>query len=253
LPSEKILAIPYSDGMGGWVDPIFEGYDSEVILGVVAYTNPRSSTITNKAVCLPLDDETFQIGLRQVLEREAPNLNLPWEERINKAYFRGVGIHQCRRKVARELEDFEHSDLKFVKTPWLTEDEFRDNERFYEPFYDGTPQPIKLTEFIKHKYILILDGILVASSLQWVFGSGSVPILVTDPTTEFWFKSLLVNGENCVIVDTSRVVEGELQRVIKFLVDNDDVAKKIANNALELSLKIFSPEFQRQYLVEQLS
>lgn len=54
-------------------------------------------------------------------------------------------------------------------------------------FFSGGRIP--LTEFLRYKYILILDGAVISSAHMWPFGSGAVPLLVTHPDNDYWFKS----------------------------------------------------------------
>ena len=65
----------------------------------------------------------------------------------------------------------------------------------------------------------------------------------------FWFKSYMKDGENCVFInyDLSNLLEK-----IEWLVNHDPEAEQIAKNALELSKRIFTPEFQREYIQREL-
>ena len=65
----------------------------------------------------------------------------------------------------------------------------------------------------------------------------------------FWFKSHMKDGENCVFIhyDLSNLLEK-----IEWLVNHDSEAEMIAKNAVELSKRIFTPEFQRAYIEKEL-
>jgi len=259
IPSDEILAVPYGDGLVEQKDfgttNLYMGYDKHIILGVLA-ARP-SKTIQNRLLTLPLDDEIFAIGLRKVLERDIPNLNLPWADRKPVAFWRGAysSDMKLRKKVVPELQGDANIDALFVRTPWGGEKDWEGKkwaevEHLYDAAIakDGTGRPIPLTEFVKHKYIIIIDGIVIASSLQWVFGSGSVPILVTHPDNDFWFKEYLVPYVNYVPAQEAADVKNR----VRFLVENDELARAIAQNAQALADKIFSPDFQRQHLRKKL-
>jgi hypothetical protein len=195
---------------------------------------------------LPLDDDTFNRGLVEVLR---PFPRPAWEDRVPKAFWRG-GSSGCDRPMLRHrvldvLHTHPAADVAFTPGGWPANDALIPREYFKESRVD-------LAEHMKHKYILIVDGNCIASAHQWVFGSGSVPILVSHPDNDFWFKPYLKPMENYVPVayDLSDLVEK-----IEWLVANDDAAKSIAQGAVHLAATIFTPEFQKAYIdhaVEQI-
>jgi len=98
---------------------------------------------------------------------------------------------------------------------------------------------------MKYKYIFIIDGNCIASAHQWVFGSGSVPIMITHPDNEYWFKDHLIPMINYVPI---RYDLSDLTEKLEWLVSHDEEAKKIADAAYELSNTIFTPEYQKTYV-----
>ena len=95
-----------------------------------------------------------------------------------------------------------------------------------------------------------MDGACIASNHQWVFGSGSVPVMVTHPDNEYWFREYLVPMVNYVPIkyDLSNLIEQ-----LEWLVSHDDEARSIAVAAKELSIRIFAPAFQREYIKTKLA
>ena len=69
---------------------------------------------------------------------------------------------------------------------------------------------------------------------------------------DFWFKEYLIPWVNYVPVTHPDFGVLNIKNVIDFLVNNDVIAHNIAKNALELSRKIFSPEFQREYIKNKI-
>lgn len=172
---------------------------------------------------LPFDDEIFENGL-------SIGSLPPWKERISKAVWRGKeNGSETRVKIIHLLESHQLSDVKFAK-------------------YDRT-NFLDCQQQANYKYILSIDGTCIASSHQWVFGSGSVPIIITHPGNNFWFKPHLKNKVNCMIVKYDL---SNLCQTIEWLVNNDLEAETIAKNAIELSKRIFTPEFQRNYIETEL-
>lgn len=193
LDNNGVMAIPYGDGLNEeTVYGDYCGYDKDVILGVHCYRNPVNK-VKNKLICFPLDDRCFRLGIKKVLEQDASNIYVDWNEKIPKVFWRGAGPeHFVRNRVMKELYGKPYSNVFYTRTPWLSEEIWKNSEyaKYYDPYYNGDPQPVPITEFIKHKYILIMDCFIISSSFQWVFGSGSVPILISHPRTEFWFKKI---------------------------------------------------------------
>jgi hypothetical protein len=206
--------------------------------------------LPNPLLCLPLDDDIFEHGLRRVLEERIPNLDLPWEERRDAVFWRGAGPHPLRQKVVEQLFGDEHANVLYGRIPGNREEDW--SQKWWDKTYQGRWQPIELEEFVKYKYILIIDNCIITSSYTWVFGSGSVPILVSHPLNDFWFKEFLVPYMNYVPVVHPDFGEPDVAQTVRFLREHDDVARRIAENARALSEKIFTPGFQREYIRSRL-
>jgi hypothetical protein len=192
---------------------------------------------------VPFDDSTFKYGLTALFNK----FNLPaWEKRAPNVFWRGGSSgydkpSTIRMKVVSKLFNNKHSDVKLTKWGnWESEHTIPE-----EHFGDRCG-------IIKHfsfKYLLIVDGACIASNHQWVFGSGSVPIMITHPGNNWWFKKYLVPMKHYVPISYDL---SDLEEKIEWLAQNDNKAKEIADNAVELSREIFSPEFQRNYISQEL-
>ena len=188
---------------------------------------------------LPLDDDTFNRGLRAVL---SPFPQPAWEDRLPKAFWRG-GSSGCDRPMLRHrvldvLHEHPNADVAFTPGGWPA------NDALIPAAYCKDSRA-DLGEHMKHKYILIVDGNCIASAHQWVFGSGSVPILVSHPDNDFWFKPYLEPMVNYVPIKYDL---SDLAETLEWLVEHDDEAKAIAQRAMHLSNTIFTPEFQKAYI-----
>jgi hypothetical protein len=192
---------------------------------------------------LPLDDDTFRLGLTRVLE----SVPRPaWEDRKPIAFWRGgaSGAERplLRLRVATHLATHPHADVKL--TPWGN----------WEAGQDIPPELFgarcDLAECFRHKYLFIVDGNCIASNLQWVFGSGAVPLLVTHPKNRYWFQPFLTPMVDYVPIayDLS-----DLTEKLDWLVAHDAEAKQIAEAALALSERVFSPAFQRTFIDDALA
>jgi hypothetical protein len=190
------------------------------------YTDPR-------IVYLPLDDRTFVSGLQGIP-------SVPWESKSPIAFWRGgtSGTPFVRKALVERVRENPWCDAKFV-------DHYGSRGI---PGGDFAPE-VGLDTFVRHKYIVIIDGAVISSSHQWVFGSGSVPILITHPLNHFWFKSHLKPWVNYVPVSYSLA---DLEPTLQWLRDHDAEAKRIAVAAMDLARTVFSPSYQREYLTREL-
>ena len=105
-------------------------------------------------------------------------------------------------------------------------------------------------DFAQYKYVLILDGNMIASSLMWCFAIGCVPVIVTHPHNRFWFKSFLKPYENFVPVSWD---VGDFDEVVEWLLKHDAESKAIAASALHLARTLFSSEQQQKYIQGELA
>jgi len=200
-----------------------------------------------RLILMPLDDESFERG---VVDTVSCRVALPrWEDRKPTVFWRGClsgGVAPTlRTRVVWELRKNPHADVKFTRTQNMWSEKHKgevSDERFYT-------NETGLADHVQHKYILILDGNCIASALQWVFASGSVPILITHPDNNWWFKPYLKPMENYVPV---RYDLSDLSAKIQWLVNNDEWARKIADKAMYFANTVLSSEFQKEYLRKEL-
>lgn len=194
-------------------------------------------------VLLPLDDTTFRIGLENVLSG-IPKFQ--WSDKKPIVFWRGgssgMDRPSLRTRVTTELFGHPNTDVRI--TPWgnWENEQYIPNELF-------APR-CSLEEHFKYKYILIVDGNCIASNHQWVFGSGSVPIMVTHPDNRYWFQKYLKPMVHYVPIKYDL---SDLKEKIDWLVTHDEVSKQIAENALAFSKSVFSHEFQKNYIKSAIS
>jgi hypothetical protein len=197
------------------------------IVGVLCtrnHTNP-------KYVYLPLDDDTFLYGIQGIP-------TIPWEQKRPVAFWRGgtSGHPFVRKALVERVVSNPNFDVKFVGHYGTREVP----DHYFSDF-------VGIEEQVRNKYIFVVDGAVISSAHQWVFGSGSVPILVTHPTNNFWFKSHLKPWVNYIPVSYSLT---ELEPTIQWLQEHDQEARQIAENARELARTIFSPGYQQSYVTK---
>ena len=182
-------------------------------------------------ILLPFDDEIFEKGLQ--LQGPA------WAHRKATAFWRGgcSGQPFIRQTVVEALPD---QNVKLIKR-------WHGNRSLPETLFGNE---VSIQEYMNHKYILVIDGGVIASSHMWVFASGAVPILVSHPDNNFWFNEWLLPGVNCIHVGYDMKA---LREAIQFLIKNDTKAQEIARRAKALADTIFTPKFQQDYLKQKLN
>lgn len=189
---------------------------------------------------LPLDDETFHHGLQKIINENVKELK-PWKNRIKKVFWRGGasgGFPSIRTQIVEKFLNNSNTDIKLIHTKgnW--------NKNLIKTSWLG--KSATLETHCCYKYLLIIDGNVIASNLQWVFASGAVPILITHEKNNWWFKEYIQNNINCILLNYDNV--NELEEKIQWLINNDKEAEKISQNALKFSERMFSKNNQENYL-----
>lgn len=194
---------------------------------------------------LPLDDFTFEFGLTSIFN----NVNMiTWENRCSKLFWRGnPGGYErptMRERVVTKLYDNLHSDCKFSLLGRMGQYAETIDKKYI------VDKRSELQEFLQYKYLLIVDGMIIASNHQWVFGSGAVPIMVTHPKNNWWFKKFLIPMKHYVPISYDL---SDLEEKLEWLVNNDSEAREIAENAVKFSKEVFSSDFQKKYIINQIN
>jgi hypothetical protein len=200
-------------------------------------------------ILLPLDDASFEKGVWNSVSDHIQRI--PWESKKSISYWRGClsggKAPTLRTRLVWDLHDFPHADAKLTRNLNMDPEHmgrllFPEDTRFYD-------EARSLQEHIQHKYILIVDGNCIASALQWVFASGSVPILITHPGNNWWFSKFLIEGYHYISVDYDL---SNLREVIQYLVEHDEYAHDVATHAMEFAKTVLSSEFQHGYLMKEM-
>jgi hypothetical protein len=193
---------------------------------------------------MPWSDHVFDHGLTLP--------QIPWSDKKASVVWRGgsSGFYRpsIRMQVVEKLFGVPNTDVRFTRGGWPINDSVIPDAHFGER--------MSVEEQIKYKFLLIVDGNTPASNGQWAFATGSVPIMITHPGNHWWADSELQPMVNYVPVhyDLSDLLEK-----IEWLLSHDAEAKTIAENALNMSRRVFSPWFQRGYInnrvrqIDQLS
>ena len=102
---------------------------------------------------------------------------------------------------------------------------------------------LTLAQQSEYKYIVDLPGNVVAYRLTGMFALGSVVIVVEHPRYRPWMRSLLLDRENCMLLQRPEQVPD----AVRWLRAHDDEARRIAANGLELHRTAFSADALMDY------
>lgn len=223
-----------------WADPAIHDYSD--IIAKVQSRHPivcvdTARNMGEKVLLLPSDDNTFENGLT------FDNVLPEWNSRKSQVVWRGASSGcewpSLRFKTIQALDGHSFADVKFVTGGWP------ENDAQIPATLFGDRMSIE--EQLQYKYMLSIDGNGSASNIEWIFASGSVPVFVIGHGVDFWFRSLLKDGVNCILASPADVVGR-----IAWLVEHDEEARRIALNAAEFGRTIFTPEYQRKYLRDRI-
>lgn len=94
-----------------------------------------------------------------------------------------------------------------------------------------------------------MDGCCIASAHQWVFASGSVPILLTHPKNDWWFRRYLTPMVHYVPIEYDL---SDISAKLDWLTANDEAAKKIAENAMAFADYYLTSDFQKYHIENEV-
>ena len=177
---------------------------------------------TPEVVICPLDDVFFSQGVVPDL-----NLTLPqWREREAVLFWRGRRCGE-RDRIIERLATSSHADVGFSDVKGWAGHE----------------------EFLRRKFVAIVDGNVISSAHMWCFAIGAVPVLVTHPHNRYWFKSRLVPFVNYVPL---RWDLEDFDEIMFWMLTHDRECEAIAAAALRLAQTFFTAEYQQDYLRTEL-
>jgi len=205
---------------------------------IVATLAQRSESPNINYLYMPLDDTIFNAG---IISKFPVNKLPDWHSRSNAVFWRGKHTGNTtptlRYRVVDKLFGVPDTDCLFTHVI----------KRGYEnPNYFS--DRVDYTKFWEYKIFLIIDGMCIASNHMWGFAIGCVPLMISN--ARCWFQDLIVPFEHYIPVKHDL---SDLMEQITWVREHDDDAKRISFNALELSHKIFSSSFQKQYLMDSIN
>jgi hypothetical protein len=233
MPEKTVVLSSCSDDIFAIPEIVFEQAEKDnavVIAPILCSFGPH---IRKEYMYIPADDQFFVQSLYDIF---AP-YRIPWDQKIDSAVWRGgLSGEMLRIDAVKACLTIPNTDVKLV-------------DNWPRPEYNPKDTPelfadkIEAYDQCKYKAVFWIDGNCISSNVLWVFATGSVPILINE--TCFWFKNMIKPWVHYVPVSADF---SDLEKNIKWIFENDEEARKIADNALEFCRTQLSPEGQRAYI-----
>lgn len=196
----------------------------------------------------PISDYNFIKPLFDVFS----NLRKPWESRKDVLFYRGSiggygGEENIRLRCVTRLVGVPNTDVKFVvnSTAKSLSGTRYSVEKNPELFGDFTSKE----KCCEYKALMTIGGLEnIATNIQWIFGTGCIPVIATAGN-DFWFRKYLRHGYNCLFVKDDL---SDLEDIVKYIFEDDARAKKIAERALTFCCTQLSPEGQRRHIKDSI-
>ena len=233
MPEKVVLWLSQGDGFSrlqGLEDAraTIYGFEGTPVIATLCTRLPNHSS--PEVMLLPLDDHFFSHGV-------VPSLNLvlpPWTQRDPSLFWSGRCCGE-RKRIVERLSESQHAKVGFtdmappgslIRRSWAVP-----------------------SEFTQYKFVAIIDGNVIASSLMWCFALGAVPILITHPDNKYWCQSQLIAFVNYVPLawDLS-----DFDHIMQWLLTHDGECEAIAAAALRLAETVFSSNHQQAYVQAEL-
>jgi hypothetical protein len=196
----------------------------------------------------PIGDYNFIRSMFEIFS----NMRIPWESKKDVLFYRGSiggygGEENLRLRCVTRLIGVPNTDVKFVlnSTTKSLEGTCYSVEGNPELFGDFTSKQ----KCCEYKALLSIGGLEnIATNIQWIFASGSIPVIAVGGN-DFWFRKYLKHGYNCLFVKDDL---SDIEDIVKYIFEDDERSRKIAERALTFCCTHLSPEGQRRHIKESI-
>ena len=183
-----------------------------------------------------------------------PPRDIPFEKKSNKVFWRGTTTGCSTNWQSKEWEPRKVNRFKLIKN-W-----FDKNENFdigfsrihrdwlikkYKKYVKGTCRP---SDFLKHKYILSVEGNDKDSGINWKLNSNSLVLMPKPRVTSWLMETTLVPNYHYVLLKDDF---SDLEEKLNWCNANQDECKEIVKNANSF-MKQFSNKENEQKIEEEV-
>jgi hypothetical protein len=173
--------------------------------------------------------------------------DIPFHSKMNKVLWRGAatGINgdTMRYKFVTKFQNIKNSniDVKFTQFPQNCPDGYN-----LLDFKKGNSMTI--SEMLKYKFLISIEGNDVATNLKWALLSNSV-VLQPTPTKCSWFmEDMLIPFEHFIPLNNDF---SDLEEKFEWCLHNQDKCEQISKNATNY-IKQFLDEENEKYITNEV-
>ncbi len=205
-----------------WFDP---SLPLRLLPGDITYV-PEYPSVTKSRPIAGDNANSVLLNLDRVRHFIFVKDRVPFRDKLDKALFRGkVGAKEQR--------------MRFMETyfghPMV---DAGDVSRHSPGDPEWTCRKLTLSEQLRHKFILAIEGNDVASNLKWIMSSNSVAVM-PRPTYESWFmEGTLVGGYHYIEVKPDF---SDLPQKLQYYIDHPNEAEAIIEHAHEHVAQFLDP------------
>ena len=181
--------------------------------------------------------------------------DIPWSEKIQKAVFRGnpTGCGytietNMRLKISTLKSPLLDAGIIQNKSMALKFDPIEGLGELNQPQIKKVPKLDLLKEQIKFKYIVHIDGNVLAYRLLKSMLLGSLILRVRSPYVH-WLDHMMEEGKHYIYIKEDL---SDLEQRIEWCIENDLKAKKIAEQGQRFAQKVLTKNFIEKYFIKLL-
>jgi len=188
---------------------------------------------------------------------------LPWNNRQDMFVWRGKGTGcgntvETNPRMHLHSLDNPHLDAKITRYTDRIKGTFIDGKlglEYNAPTNDGTGKQISMLDQTKNKFIINVEGNAAAYRFGGLLGLGFCVINIKSKFA-LWFEPLIkmrtIHSEDiaeCHCIEVAHDLS-DLNETIEWCLENDEVCKKISENATVFYNTHFTPEFVHTYIAD---
>jgi hypothetical protein len=163
----------------------------------------------------------------------------PYESKLNQIVWRGqtskhANYENFRANLCKLVKDDSRFDCKLVNGSWQPP---------FNPDYRMSKE-----KQMKYKGILAVDGSGFATTLEWVLGSGCVPLVCSVFLMGFQFN--LVPWKHYVPIAPDM---SDLFQNVEWVLTHDEECKEIIKNAIKFYQEFMNPEYMFKMLKKTMT
>ena len=241
IPYKDVELLPYKPPYNSFIDKndiINVDDDKYPILHKNKYILCFSKRLNDpSAICFPDIYYILYNGYKNMLNDIDNNL-VKWENKINKLIFRG-----------NENNGYIYNFIDYKNKNKIPRKYF--NEKFKNnKFIDLDNNKLSKAKQIKYKYLIDIDGYTNSwEGTVWKLYSGSV-VIKQKSIWKQWYYDDLIEWVHYIPVNNDF---SNLDIVIQWCIDNDNICKQIAENSRKFIKEKLNEDYVRNYMIHKLN